>query len=423
MLAGQSAGSDRSLAALLAAQTLSSFNHSMLRSALLTLVSFRGLTAFGLTPEATIAVSTLAIVLPYIFLSLPAGRMADRFARASVVRATMALDVLVLTLGAAALGMGDGALLLVALLLGGIQAALLGPAKYAILPDISRPGALISSNGWMSASNTLAILLGMVLGNLLVLDAAGFRALIIGGVVLAAIGCALSLMIRGEAAKDAALPLGPATLLADYRALATRLRATPLIIWPMIGSCWFWFQGTIWTALMPLYVAQTGQPAHHVSFMLLASSAGVALGALCASRLVSRFQPGALSLVLLPLIVLPGLDFWLMSATPGAQATPRAALDLFVLAMGSGFYLVPLTAAIQRLTPVQERARFIGISHTLSGLSMCAAGLVILLYPAVGLSVTDIYALVALSTGIVAALSLFQTLGPFRRASVGQPAR
>jgi hypothetical protein len=188
----------------------------------------------------------------------------------------------------------------------------------------------------------------------------------------------------------------------------------------MIGSCWFWFQGTIWTALMPLYVAQAGQPAHHVSFMLLASSAGVALGALCASRLVSRFQPGALSLVLLPLIVLPGLDFWLMSVTPGAQATPRAAFDLFVLAMGSGFYLVPLTAAIQRLTPVQERARFIGISHTLSGLSMCAAGLVILLYPAAGLSVTDIYALVALSTGIVAALSLFQTLGPFRRASVGQ---
>lgn len=91
--------------------------------------------------------------------------------------------------------------------------------------------------------------------------------------------------------------------------------------------------------------------------------------------------------------------------------------------MGSGFYLVPLTAAIQRLTPVQERARFIGISHTLSGLSMCAAGLVILLYPAAGLSVTDIYALVALSTGIVAALSLFQTLGPFRRASVGQPAQ
>ncbi|WP_332698716.1 MFS transporter [Devosia sp.] len=418
MLAGQKAGSDRSLVALLVAQALSSFNHSMLRSALLTLVSFRGLAAFGLGPEATIAVSTLVIVLPYIFLSLPAGRMADRFARARVVRATMALDIVVLALGAAALGMGDGALLLVAMLLGGIQAALLGPAKYAILPDLSKPGALISSNGWMSASNTLAILLGMVLGNILVLDAAGFRALIVGGVVLAGIGCALSLVIKGEAAKDATLPLGPATLLADYRALAAKLRDTPLIVWPMIGSCWFWFQGTIWAALMPLYVAQAGQPAHHVSFMLLASSAGVALGALCASRLVGRFQPLPLALALIPLIVLPGFDFWLMSIVPGAQATPRAAFDLFILSAGSGFYLVPLSAAIQRLTPAQERARFIGISHTLSGLSMCAAGLAILFYPAAGLSVTDIYLLVALSTGVVAAFCLFQTLGSFRRAAI-----
>jgi predicted MFS family arabinose efflux permease len=409
----QAGDGNRGLAALLAGQALSAFNHNLLRSALLTLVSFRGLTALGLAPEATIAVSTLVIVVPYVLLSLPAGRIADRFARGTVIRIMLGLDIVVLALGAIGLGMGDGALLLLALLLAGMQAAMLGPAKYAILPELSRPGGLIASNGLMSASTTLSILVGMILGNLLVLHDTGLAVIMAGSVLLAVLGWGFSLAVGGGPAKAPALPVGPATLLSDYRDLWARCRRTPLVAWPLVGSCWFWFQGTLFTALMPHYVAQTGQPAHHVSYLLLASSIGVALGALAASRLVSRFAPGLLALVLVPFIALPGLDFWMMSRAPGGPSIARAMIDLMLIAAGSGFYLVPMTAAIQRLTPMAERARFIGISHTLSGSAMCMAGVVILVYPALGLSVVDAYLLVSLPTGFIAALALIRTLRPF----------
>lgn len=410
-----------SLLALLGAQALSTFAHSLLRSALLTLVSFRGLTLAGLSPEAVVAISTLLVVLPYVVLSLPAGRLADLLPKASVLRAMLAFDLVALSLGALGLALGNTALLLLALLLAGIQAALMGPAKFAILPELAPGHALTASNGWTSASGTVAVLAGLILGNVLILDPAGFWIVTLGGVVVAAIAWWLGSLVGGEPARNPDLSLRPAALAEDYRGLLARLWDNPLIAWSVLGSSLFWFQGTVATALIPFYVAQSGQPVYFVSLLLLAISAGVALGSLSANPLIRRFRPLHLSLALVALIALPGLDFALMPHGAGVDTIIRVAFDMFVAAAGAGFYLVPLTAAIQQLAPADERARFVGISHTLSGLAMCCGGLAILVYPLLALSVTDTYLVITLVTALVAALCLLRILGTGRQAVAHAP--
>lgn len=410
--------SDRSVPTLLVAQSISTFNHSLLRSAIMALVSFRGLTAFGLSAEATVAVGTVLIVLPYVLFSLAAGRLADRFDKAKVVTIMMALDVAVMGLGSIGLMMGHSPMLLGALLLAGIQATLLGPAKFAVLPDIVRDDALLSGNGWLSATGTVAILLGLSLGTLLILNEAGFWIIVVGAPALSMLGACASLWIKRVPAKAPHLSLQPMALLHDFRAAWGMLRRSAQIVWPLAGSCWFWFQGTVFTALLPLYVAKSGMAEQVASVFLLSTALGVALGALAANQLVSRVPPIALALGLLPVIILPIIDFAVLPHGADALGIGRLALDLFVSSAGAGFYLVPLTAAIQRLTPPQERARFVGISHTLSGFAMCLGGASIFVFPLIGFSVIDIFVLLALVTGGLGAMSLLRTLRAGDRHSI-----
>lgn len=410
MQAVQHKGANGEFHAFLLAQSLTTFNHNLLRSALLAMVALRGLTAFGLSVETIVGLATLLVVLPYVLLSLPAGRIADRFSRTSLINLLMAFDVLVLALGGLGLVLVNLPLLLGAILLAGVQAALMGPAKFAILPDLGMPDALVRSNGWVSAGGTATVMLGTFLGSALSLDPAGVWLLALGGVLLATVAFLLGRRVDPRPAPAPALSLGPRAMLSDFAGATGRLRATPGLGWPLVGTCWFWFQGAACTAMIPLYVADTGQPAVTLPLLLLASSCGVGLGALLANPLLQRVHPLLLSLGMLPVIALSGLDFVLTPPLGTPATIIRLALDAFIMSAGSGFYLVPLTAAIQQLTPPAERARFVGISHTLSGTAMCGAGLAIMVYPHLGLSVTDLYLLLALAGAVLAALSLYQSL-------------
>lgn len=401
---------DGAFRAFLAAQSLTTFNHNLLRAALLTLVPLRGLTAFGLSVETVVGLATLLVVLPYVVLSLPAGRIADRFSRTAIIDLLMALDIVVLALGAIGLLLLNLPMLLVALLLAGVQAALLGPAKFAILPDLVPAGALIRSNGLASAAGTATVLLGTFLGSALILDPAGQWLVALGALLLSGLALYLSRRVPPRPAEAPHLPLDPGAMLSDLTSAAQRLAATPAIGWPLVGTCWFWFQGAACTAMIPLYVAATGQPAIHVALLLLASAGGVGLGAMLANPLLRRLDPLLLSLAIMPVMALSGLDFVLTPPLGDTTTIIRLALDAAIMSAGSGFYLVPLTSAIQQLTPPEQRARFVGISHTLSGLAMCGAGLSIIAYPHFGLSVTDLYLLLALVGAVVAALSLYYTL-------------
>lgn len=400
----------RGFGALVATQALSAFNTNMLRAALLTLVAFRPLDTGGLSRETMVALGTLFVVAPYAVLSLPAGRLADRLPKARLLQAVKAIEIGVFLVAAAGLATASVSLLLAAILLAGLCAATFGPPKFGIIPELVPLDALVRGNAWISATSTLAILAGLIAGNLLALSPAGLQAAEVMGVALAIIGWATSLAIPAGPAQAPGLSLSPRSFASDYFDSVSRLRALPAIVLPVLGCSWFWFQGAITTSLIPLYVEATGGvPESAVSLLLMGTSIGVTLGAIAAHLLSQRRMPAWLAVLALAMTALPGLDLWLAGDVAGEADLWRALADMVLISAGCGLFVVPLGAAVQELTPKEERARFVGINHTFNGLAMILAGAGLFLLNAPIVSPSTLFAASAIISGGVAALTMIKT--------------
>ncbi|WP_196259652.1 MFS transporter [Pelagibacterium limicola] len=397
--------------ALLILQALSAFNHNQLRSALLTLVAFREMDRYGMSAETVVALSTLLIVSPFATLSIFGGRMADKWPKASVIQAIKATEIPVFLIAGVALISMNVPLLLLSILLAGVEAALLGPAKFGVLPELLPADDLVAANASMSATNTMAILLGLIAGNLLILLDGGLYIVAIGGVTIGVAGWVASLSLPHTRALMPSLKLHPAHLVLDFWSCFRRLGAVPVVILPVVGCSWFWFQGAVNTTLFPLYVAASPDSAENVvSLLLIASGMGVAVGALGARLLAVRNTSAWLPVAVFAVVFLPGVDLWFAGPMQTSQGVMRAMFDLFLLAIGTGFYVVPLHAALQRLTPHDERARFIGVNHTFNGIAMIAAGFAVLLFGAVEMEIPAMFLLTTGTTGMIAAWTLSATL-------------
>lgn len=402
--------SGRGFGALVAAQALGAFGHNMLRAALLTLLAFRPLDTGDLSPETAAALSTLFIVAPYAVLSLPAGRLADRLPKALLLRAIKAAEIPVFVLAAAGLLSSNAGLMLAALLLAGVCAALFGPAKFGIIPELVAGPSLIAGNAWISATSTLAILGGLIAGSLLALTPAGLSTIASGGVVLSILGWLATLALPRGVPLAPALSLSPRAFASDFTGGLSRLKAFPAIVVPVMGCSWFWFQGAVNTSLIPRYVADAqGVPESAVSLLLIATSVGVTLGAVIAHRLSRRTLSPWFASLALAITTLPGIDLWLAGPMSGPSELWRAALDIALISAGCGLFVVPLGTAVQQLTPPDERARFVGINHTFNGLAMILAGAAMLLLNLPFVSPTSLFAASALVSGSVAAVTLLTT--------------
>ncbi len=397
-----------SFAALLATQALSAFSQNALRAGLLALATFKGLSAFGWSVETVIGLSTILVTLPYFVLSIAAGRIADTRPRAQLIRQIKAGDNVSYLVAAYGLLTMNLPVLLAALLLTSIASTLLGPAKFGILPDLIGPERLMRANAWMSASNTLAILLGLIAGSLL-MDAPLVLAAL--GIGLAALGFATSLAIRPVV--EAPAPADGGSLLADHLEIFTRLRDTPGAILPILGLSWFWFQGAFNTTIFPVIVSHIADiPADSLTLLFILTTVGVALGALAARRLRLGAAPRWLALVFLAVVALPALDIHFALPLAGTAGLVRLGVDVFLISIGTGFYVVPLITALQLLAAPTRRARLIGINHAANGLAMMAAGVLVVLLGSIGLSVEQAFVAAGVVSGVVGAWSLLRTPAP-----------
>ncbi|HEY9012773.1 MAG TPA: MFS transporter [Devosia sp.] len=393
------------------AQALTAFNQNALRSALLALATFRGLSAFGWSTETVVGISTILVTAPFFLFSILAGRLADIRPKAALIRWIKAVEIPLYGLGALGLLTTNLPLLLTVLLFTGIATTLLGPAKFGILPEIVARESLMRANSWMSATNTVAILVGLIVGSLM-MDALPYLAAL--GCGVAVLGWLVSRGIRDDG--EAAPAESHGTLWQDHLRVFERLKLLPAVAVPVLGCSWFWFQGALNTTILPLLVANlTDRPSEALSLLFIVTTVGVVVGALGARFLRMSAAHPAILLAVFVAIALLAVDVGLASPLTGQAGLVRLAVDLFVISIGTGFYLVPLTTALQVLAPAGERARFIGINHTLNGLAMMLAGVAVLLFNALQVSTTQLLVGICVVTSVVAAWSLTATLSATAR--------
>jgi predicted MFS family arabinose efflux permease len=261
-----------------------------------------------------------AQTLPFLLLSLPAGVLADRISRrtlmtaAEAVRAASLLGLLAL-LWTGGLGLGWLAALG---FLGAVGTVAYNVAAPALVPRLVAPGDLAGANRWLELARSAAFSAGPAAGGALV----GWM----GAPAAYALATALSLLaalLLAGLPRDAPGPRPKRRVLAELREGAAFVAAHPLLR-PVLATAVFF--NTAWFVLQAVYVAyaveRLGLSAAAVGATLGVYGAGMVAGALLAPWLARRLSFGAmigagpLAALAASVLLLAAAGFFLFGAGP-----------------------------------------------------------------------------------------------------------
>lgn len=379
---------DRRFLPLFVTQFLGAFHDNLFKNALAVLLLYGVGSSAAENPELLVTLAAGLFILPFVLFSALGGQLADKYPKHKVIRIIKLAEIAIAFLGGAALLSGSVVLSFLALFALGTQSAFFGPSKYSILPQHLETDELIGGNALLNTGTFLAILFGTIAGTVFVTMEAGI-ALVCGLLVLcAALGYLASRFIPEASPKapDLKLDFNPITETFDIlKATFTQKRT---IVQAILGVAWFYFLGGMFMAQMPNYTEGTlGANEHVLAFFLVIFSVGIAIGGLLNNRLLK----GRVEAVYVPLAVLGitifsidlyfagggmqshsgtlfGLDEFL-----GVLSHWRIVLDVSMIALCGGLFVVPLNAIIQNYTPDNIRARILAGSAITNSLFIVAS--------------------------------------------------
>jgi 1-acyl-sn-glycerol-3-phosphate acyltransferase len=366
-------------------QALGAFNDNAFRNAMVVLVAFQ----MGLDEHTVGLYTNLApalFILPFFLFSAMAGQLAEKYEKTRIIRYVKLFEIGAMALAAFGFYTHHTSLLLVVLFLMGLHSTMFGPIKYAILPQALKPEELVGGNGLVEMGTQLAILVGMIAGSASMLIAGygpiAASALTIG---VAVIGYTVS---RGIPSAPATAPelkfsWNPWTETARVLKLTHADRA---VFNAVLGISWFWFFGTVLVAQLPNYTHYTlGGDGSVNTLILTLFSLGTGIGALLCEHLSGkRVEIGLVPVGAFGLTVF-GVDLYFArhGISPVQNLTWqvfmhgagnwRVMLDLALLGVFSGFYVVPLFAFVQARTPRAQLSRVIAGNNIINALLICIA--------------------------------------------------
>ena len=400
---------------LFAAQFLSAFNDNAVKNALVLMIAYGADAAAQRSAQILIPLAGGLFILPFFLCSATAGQLADQHNKAWLIRLIKATEIPLMLAAAAGVLLGGTTALLVVLLVMGIEAAFLGPLKYAILPDLLAPNELLLGNALVEAGTFIAILLGTIAG---VLIAGHHGAAIVAGLIMmvALAAWATSLAIPATRPATAHSRLEWNLFAATARVIAEAAHE-PIPLRSILGISWFWLAGAIYLSQFPAYVRfSLGGQETVVTLFLTVFTLGIALGSLLCSRILR----GRISARTVPWgafgIGLFSIDLWWASpiaAASGSLAELTAFItvpahwrilgDLLGIAVSGGIFIVPLYVLLQAASPPAHRARAIAANNVINAAGMVIAALATMALIAAGITVPGLFLLTGIATLVVGA--------------------
>lgn len=402
--------------ALFATQFLGALNDNVFKNAMVILVAYKALSVAGLSPENLVVMSGAVFILPFFLFSATAGQLADKYPKPRVVHWVKTAEIGIMLIGAYGFLVESLWTLLLALLMMGAHSTFFGPVKYSILPQLLTEDELVGGNALVETGTFLAILLGTILGGALAgMGPSGLTGVSVVVVLIAAAGLLTSLFIPALPAANPSLavqwnPIPPT--LETYR-ITRRNRAVFLSI---LGASWFWFFGAAVLSLLPIYTRNVLHGNESVVTLFLALFClGTGLGSLLCERLSDR----KLELGLVPFgsigMTLFAFDLFLVGAPAGTPAgllgidaflaqpgAVRICIDLLLLTTFSGFFIVPLYTLMQQRSDPAYRSRVIAGNNIVGAFFMVLSSLMLVALRAAGLTIPQIFLVLALLNAAVA---------------------
>jgi len=309
-----------------------------------------------------VLVVPLLFSIPFLLFSIPGGYFADKYSKRSVTLATKCLELATMTLATFALATDQLMLCAACLFLISSQAAIFGPTKYALLPELLPTENLSWGNGIIELTTLLSAIIAALAGGYLAHTFHGRQ--IWSGIFFLALSTIGLLCAFGI---DKLPPAGPArrfkwNFAGELFSEINHMREDRTLFTAVIANTFFWFLGSLLLLNIVLYATDILRVDEiHSSYLLAGLSLGIGIGSFVAGLASGHkieygmILPGIAAIAVMgALLSLPGLSF----------------IDVLVLlaflGLAGGFFVVPINASIQHRPHPDEKGRTIAAANLLS---------------------------------------------------------
>lgn len=325
-------------------QFFGAFNDNVFKNALVIMLTFELAVTFNLNPELMVSLAAGLFIFPFFLFSGIAGKIADKFEKSKLIQ----------------------------------------------------------------------ILLGTLVGGLLILTTYGIwviSAITIGSALL---GFFSSFFIPKTTTQDVSLKLSFNFIKETFTILKESRQSRP--VWLSIfGISWFWFVGATFLSQFPIYAKSViGGDASIVTLLLAIFSIGIGLGSILCNRLLK----GVVQATYIPIgaffITLFGLDLFFASQSLVATDALinigqffekpiywRITIDLILMAVSGGVYIVPLFAILQKNADTKHKSRTIAANNIINALFMVCSALLCMFMFKNGYDVLEIFLLTSILNAFV----------------------
>ena len=416
--------SERRFAPFFWTQFLGAFNDNVFKTAFLVVLTFDAL-SWGVTDPAMLATLIPGLfILPYVVFSATAGQIAEKMEKGKLAQYVKIIEIVIMLVAGVGWMTKSVPLLLLAVVGMGVHSTLFGPVKYAYLPQQLKPEELVGGNGLVEMGTFVGILVGQILGTALVRSSFGVEKVAAVTLLLAVVGLLVSRRIPLSPAPAPDLKINPNPFSETIRNLSFASKNRTVFL-SMLGNSWFWFYGAMILSQFPLYAKDylRGDETVFVG-LLTVFSIGVGVGSLLCEKLsghkveIGLVPFGSIGLSLFGVelyfasLAYQGsvpVDIWGMMATPGAL---RILIDVAMLGIFGGLFIVPLFALIQTRCDPQHLSRTIGGMNILNALFMIVAAGAAMVMHSLGWSIPQMFLATAIMNAVVS-LYIFSLVPEF----------
>ncbi|WP_045496013.1 MFS transporter [Vibrio hyugaensis] len=397
-------------------QCLGALNDNIYKNVLLLMVTYSQIDSLPMSVDLFVNLAAGLFILPFFLFSAHAGAIADNMDKAKLIRRLKLIELVIMSCAATAIMTQSAILMLVLLFMTGTQSAYFGPVKYALLPQALKSDELVKGNAWVEIGTFLSILIGTLSAGLLLAIPNGMLIASCIVITLSLLGFLSSANIPSlPSKKNNKVTFEPITGLKKTLKLAQKQRG----IWmSILAISWFWFMGATYLTQFPNFAREhLFADSTVVSLLLALFSVGIATGSwLCEKLSFNQVELGILPFGILGLTIFSADLLW---AVPAIESFPsqyydvqsfiaqsshiRVMIDLFLVGVSGGMFIVPLYAFIQSRSEEGECAQSIAANNIMNALFMVASAAVsILVLSVLEFSIVELFAILAVGNFIVA---------------------
>lgn len=341
----------------------------------------------------------VCFTIPFILLSGFAGQIADRHSKRTVTWWVKAMEIPIAAVAGIGFYTGNLWITLSALIALTCQSSFFGPAKYGMIPELVKKSDLSRANGTINMMTNAAVIVGTlaagVISDMYSPQVAAEVQLDAGQALAAAQpmawlpGVALVLIaIAGLLASLFLTPLqiGDRNLKYEFNPFLTYLdtmreMAKTRLLMVMMAWGYFYLLAGIALFIVPEYTVVLDISRLEASVLM--GVLGISIGVGCAvAGLISghHIEPRLIPIGAFGLILFFFLLAFVPPTLPNMAPMVRVALSnvsffIFGAGFSAGFYIIPLQALLQGMSPDDERGRFLGTANAVSFAFMTLAAM------------------------------------------------